>query len=539
MTKVLLFFFVLISLFLSGCQVHEKKQKSSFSAHPILRIPLSQDPASFDPRRVSYLRDLSLMQHLFEGLYRRDSLGNFVPSIADKIDISEDKLTYTFHLKDSFWSDSTPLTAHDFIDSWKQILSPDFPSIYSSLFYIIKNAQAVHQGSLPISELGIQAISDQSLVIHLNSPVPYLLELLAFPVAFPIHKNQRINGIISCKNLICNGAFVLKKWKPETSLLLEKNPYYYNNKAVSLHQIQMPIIKNSVTAHLLFQKGQLDWIGAPWNESISPEAINKLIIQGELHQSPIPGTTWISCNTKSPSLSSVKIRKALSMAVNRNELIDQIMKGGQQITFRILPPSLATGPISNPATTNPCLAVTLFSEALVENHLQAENFSNISLSYIGSSASSSKIAELIYAHWKTHLGIHIKLDPCEYRYFLSKREKGNYDMLLGNWCADFQDGLPFLEIFKSQNLPGNLESTHYSRWKNPLFNSLLDQATLTTTSTTRSQLLIKAEECLLNDMPVIPLYNAAVEYASNKAVENIVVSSNGLVDFTGVTIKSN
>ncbi|WP_194844383.1 peptide ABC transporter substrate-binding protein [Candidatus Clavichlamydia salmonicola] len=538
-TKASLLFaiFALLGSILSGCG--KEKKTITPSSQKILTIPSLEDPISFDPRRITYIRDFSVLRHLFTGLWRVEDGKNIVPSMVKTVEISKDRQTYIISLKENFWSDNTPVTSYDFKESWAQVLSPNFSSVYSSIFYPIKNAKKIKEEGMDASQLGVETPSHDQLVIHLEYPVSYFEELMAFPTTFPVHHKQRAAGMLPLKQIISNGPFSLQQWEPQEGISLNKHPLYWDHENVSINQIKIKIIKNSSTAALMFQRGQLDWIGPPWYEAVLPEAMDQLRKNGKLNHAPLLGTSWLAVNLDHKYLKYPDIRHALSMAIDRKEIIKQALRSSQLPAHRILPPSLAHGDISTPSLTNKDEALKLFKKALINHGLSVEDFSSITLNYISSYITDSKISELIQKQWKEILGIHINIEPCEAKLFLEKRSSQAYDLMICKWVADFDDALPFLEIFQGQGSGKSYSAIHYTKFKNKAYDALLNQAIFASKSSLKKGFLLEAENILMKELPVLPIYYHIMEYAVSPKLQNFNLSVAGGVDLTHATYNEN
>jgi len=252
---------VLFWVFLSaGCH-----SSSSPVRERELRINLGQNPATLDPAKARDLNTLTLLRMLFEGLTRLSKEEKPELALAKEVSLSQDLKRYTFALKESFWSEGTPLTAYDFVYAWRRALSPAFPSDYAAQLYVIKNGRAVKEGKLLQEELGVKALDERTLQVDLERPAPYFLELLSFPIFFPLlqSRQESYSRFVDHEDsLVGNGPFCLKRWKQDDSLLIEKNERYWDSKSVKLKRVFFVMV-DSETELALFEKGELDWAGSP------------------------------------------------------------------------------------------------------------------------------------------------------------------------------------------------------------------------------------------------------------------------------------
>ncbi len=227
---------------------------------------MEKDPQTLDPRRVRDLATITVIHMLYEGLMRTQADGQATLALAEKVTISQDRKTYTFQLRSSAWSDGQPVTAYDFEQSWKSLLDPQFPSPNVYQLYVIRGAQEAKEGRTSIDQVGIYAIDPSTLIVELERPVPYFLDLIATHFFYPVHASLRQQMIDSTatsnSSILTNGPFQLKAWRHHNELTAVQNLHYWDKENIRLDQIHLVILDNS-TALQLFQKGELDWTGSP------------------------------------------------------------------------------------------------------------------------------------------------------------------------------------------------------------------------------------------------------------------------------------
>lgn len=468
---------------------------------------------------------------MFEGLCRLDQEGKPQPALAKSIDVTDDKLTYTFHLKEAFWSDGVKITAHDFIYAWKKVLDKSFATDYALMLYPIKNAKAARLGNCSFDEVKVKALDDLTLQVELENPTPYFLELLCFPTSFPIQnqldeKNPR--WMLSKEGFVSNGPFKIEKWNPHFELLLEKNPLYWDQENVHLKKIGFTIIADAATESYLFEKGELDWLGQPLSQPIFKEHLSKLKEQNKVFSYPVSGTFWLKFNNEKEPFNHIDMRKAFSMALERQKIITHVLQGNQTVATSILPPTISSKKTSF-IEENQEIAKKFFSERFKDKECP-----KITLSYY-SSERNSKIAQVIQEMWRETFGIEVVLDGSENQFLRQKVKAGEYMVSLGDWIADYNDPITFLEIFKSKFDDKKGNGMNDSRWFNEKFAELLDQATIEKDLEVRTCLLNEAESLLMSEMPVCPLYHYAFDYAKTKNVDNVILSHLGIADFKYAT----
>lgn len=463
------------------------------------------------------------MKQLFEGLMRIDAEGIPQPALAERVEISEDLLTYTFHLRDALWSDHSPVTSEEFASSWRKALSPSFASDYSYMLYPIKNAQEIREGKLEAEALCIEAPDNRTLVVHLHSPTPYFLELTAFPTYFPV---------CSTNPLVCNGPFCVKKWTPQTELIFEKNALYWDSPAVHLDQIAFSILADNNTESYLFEKEELDWLGQPISNSVSAEKLEQLKKSGALHSYSVAGTLWFEFNLAKEPFNCPSLRKALSLAINRNAIIQHILQGNQSPATGPLPPSMAVR--ETPYFTDGDLNKA--QEYLQEALLEIGTLPKIVLSY-SPSERNTKIVQLVQQQWKEGLGITVELLAVERQLYRAHVRQGSFQVGVGEWIADFNDPLAFLELFKYKNDPATGSGMNGTGWQNETFITLLNQSLTETNPQMRQHLMAEAEKILIDEMPIAPLYHYAFDYVKKPYVHNVILSPLGHADFKTTTLE--
>lgn len=483
---------------------------------------MKEDPSSLDPRVAQTVRDLTLMRQLYEGLMRPTLDEAIAPALASSVEISDDLCTYTFHLKEAFWSNGDHITAHDFVYSWSQVLDPKFATVYAYMLYPIKNARLVRAGlSLP-ETLGILARDDRTLVVQLEKPTPYFLELTAFPTYYPIHAREHAKGGDS---LINSGPFMLKNWQPGSQMHLARNPSYWDADHVYLDGINLTFIDDNNTESYLFDKGKLNWLGQPISNNISTELITKLKESGKLQSYMIDGTFWLKMNVLEKPFDSPLIRQAFALATNREEIITHVLQGNQSIATSVTPPSM--GMLDAPLFKDGDIAK---ARELFEQAGGSKNFPSITFSY-SSSERTMKIAQILQQQWQDAFDIHIELKAMEAQVYRAQTRAGNFQIGTGEWIADFHDPLAFLEIFC------HTDGVNDTGWSNPSYNELVDASLTITEEQKRLEILKSAEALLIKHMPIIPLYHYAFDYVCDKSVTDVLLSPLGTTDFKSAKMR--
>jgi oligopeptide transport system substrate-binding protein len=527
---------LIASSLLYGCAQENSASPSdntSSLSEKVARIATDSDPLSLDPRLIRELGSINIMNALFEGLMRMDSNQQPQFGIAKSVEISPDLLTYTFTLRESNWSDGTPLTAADFAETWKSILNPNFPAPNAYMLYAIKGAKEAKEGQIPPDAIGVKATSPTTLVVQLEQPLPYFLKLLSSHLYFPVNtamRNQSSNHFTSSpEKLVSNGPFSMRHWKQRNEVFITKNPHYWDAESVSLHGIAFQILDEN-TALQLFKGNKLDWAGSPI--SVLPQdAILSLKGTGGLKTSPAAGTHWLRFNTQKAPFNNLNMRAAFNSAIDRKALVEHITQGNQLPATGVVPPSFGMGKKQYYKDHDTLGAQKYYMTALIDLRDAAEKLPEISLCYSGNDR-NRKIAQAIQQQWNKAFGINVVLEGCESQVFYERLRTGNYQLSLGSWYADVLDPINFLELFKSKD-----NATNNTYWENEKFAQLLEMSSHESSPEERNQLLSQAEAVLMQELPVAPLFYGSFNYLTSPRLEGVELLETGVMNFHNASIK--
>lgn len=519
--------------FLSSCQNTQEKG----ATRQILRTNLMTSPPSLDPRIGTDTISENLMQMLFTGLTFIDKDGETRLSVAKSVDISEDKKTYTFHLKQTKWSDGSPLTAHDFALAWKEILDPKFPSESAHLFFLIKNARFAKSGMDSIENVGFFAKDDYTLVIELENPTPYFLDVLTHHSFYPLHAKMRGQPFEEKKSdlssYISNGPFFLKNHVFQKEILMGKNPYYWDAASVKLEGLQFSIVRDQNTALLLFEQGELDWLGSPISD-LSLDAVVNLKRKGLLQVMSIAGIKMFMFNTERFPLNNLNIRKALSLAIDRKSLVDNITQLNDWPALGIIPPIQKKErwqPLFQDCDVNSARAY--FQQGLDELNITAEEFPVLTLSY-NTSELWSRVAASVQQQWHEVLGITTRLENADWKIHLDKLAKGDFEIGRYGWDCQFNDAGNILELFKYKDHFNN-----FTRWEHPKYVKLMEESNRSSDPLVRSALLEDAEKLFLEEMPIAPLFHFNCPLLQQPYLKGVFFSPIAMVDFRWAYLEKN
>lgn len=534
------FFFLLIGLLaplLTSC--HSKSTASTYplSKEQIFRLNSHSEPSSLDPRLVRDLPTLTTGKMLFEGLTRMTHEGPQM-ALANKIDVSPDQTTYTFFLKESYWTNGEPVTAYDFEYAWKSLLDPLFPAEFAHQLFMLKNGREVKKGILPKDSLGVKAIDSSTLCVQLAHPNPYFLQLTAFPICYPICKKiaeQNPNWAnAQGEAFVCNGPFKLIHWLHGSELQTAKNLCYWDKESVCLDSIIMTLIEDEHTELNMYENGELDWAGSP-NSSLPPEALPSLKenCKEELFIKPIAGTYCFKFNTKAPPFDNLKMRQAFAAAINRRALVENILQAEQQVACSLLPPCMRPQEIPLPelpfSDGDESSAVALFEEGLREKGWTRETLPPITLLF-SKSEKHQKTAQAVQQAWNQTFGIKVALQSYEWNTFIERLSKHDYQVGGRGWVSDLLDPMTLLELYKFTN-DAEQGGNNDTQWENGLFITLLDEAIETSNFEKRNQLLAEAERVLMRDLPIAPLYHSTACYLKKPYVKGVYLSELCDLDF--------
>lgn len=505
-------FFLLITATIFFLISHQNQSQTAQT----LRLNIRGEPKTLDPRKGGDIYSCQMHSLFFEGLVKLYPDQSFKLAQAESYEMSEDRLTYTFHLGNTVWSNNTPVTAYDFEQSWKDVLNPHFPSMQSQLFSPIKNADAAKKGLISLDEVGIKAVDAKTLVVTLERPTPYFFNLISFPAFFPVNsKNDRDNPNWACDlgpNFLCNGPFILNKWECSSEIIAVTNPYYRKTEEVHPRKIIFHVVENDTATVQMFEKGLVDIIGDSLT-SIPLEALPNLEKKWKISREPTPMTTVIGFNTDKAPFHHPKIRQAFSLSLNRQQLVDNIVYQASSIATNLIAPLLKQGRNHSFFNDNDIYqAKILLEEGLLELGITKDVFDSVILYYSPNSPAADKITQTIQQQWLNGLGIFIKIECLDYRIVLDRLTNGDYSMCYTLWNAMYHDPMSVLERFKYKTHVKN-----FINWENPEYIQLLDRS-FYEQGEIRLRTLEEAEKLFLKEMPLIPLCHMDLVYIINPRV---------------------
>ncbi|MGG4444581.1 peptide ABC transporter substrate-binding protein [Brevibacillus fortis] len=501
------------------------QEVSTTLTHKVLRLNLIDQPGQLDPAMAEDEAMFSVMHTMFDGLVRLGPDGKVQPSIAQKIDVSDDMKTYTFHLREAKWSNGDPVTAHDFEYAWKRALDPKTDSTYSYLLYSIKNAAQANTGEMKLDEVGVKAIDAKTLRVELEQSTPHFTELTVAPIFYPVNKKldeKNPGWFREAATHVGNGPFKLVSTDKE-KITVVKNDLYWDKAAVKLDKLEFTVIQDENTQMYMFDHDKSDWAGAPFG-FLPIEALPALEYEEILQTRPIAGVYWYGFNTEQAPFTNAKIRKAFAYAINRQAIDDALENGVQIPATGALPPMMTLKKEGYFKDNDQETAKKLLAEGMKE--LGITKLPPITLSF-NISENHRLAAETIQKQWKQTLGVDVTLNEREWKVYLEERNNGDYQIVRMGWISDFNyDPVGFLELFKDRDGFNN-----NTGWENNKYQELLNQSATEKDPEKRKQLLAQAEAILMEDMPVAPIYYIADQWVQNEKLKNVVIDSIGVVDY--------
>lgn len=489
-----------------------------------LRTSLSFDVSSLDPRKGVDMTTQGIIRAIYAGLVYIDDDLNPTLDLAASYRVSDDFKTYIFFLRDCYWSDGSPVTARDFEESWKLALTPAYTSNCTNLFYLIKNAKQAFFGTVSIDDVGVRALDDKTLVVELEDPTPDFLKIVINSVFFPVHESIRY-GTPDPTHLISSGPFCLKKYVFQDRIVLEKNHHYWQAEKIRLDEIDFAIIKDPETAVLMFEKGELDWLGEPLSR-LSLDALPTLKTSGLLNWTEVAGTQWLFINTKKFPFSNINIRKALALAIDRTKIMRDILHlDNPSLPLGIIPKILKKEKWHPWFKDNDiALAKEYFNKGLEELNMTKADFPSITISTV-SGPGYAKVVQAIQQMWKEAFGISVKSENMDGPVFVRKLYNLDYEIARTGWALQYDDAVNLLDTFKSKDMQPN-----FTAWENRDYIKETDAA-FQSSEEEKWKHIEAAERLFFDEMPAIPFADATVAHLQKPYVKHVKVNHLFHIDF--------
>ncbi len=491
---------------LTGCGPRESNVESG-NRTQTLHIGNLSEPSDLDPHIINSLQDFNIVMALFEGLTAYDPRDvSPMPGVATHWESSDDAMTWTFYLRpEAKWSNGDPLTAQDFAYAYQRMLSPNLASEYAYMLFTLDGAEEFTAGETDdFSTVGVEVVDDHTLRLRLAYPVPYFPALLAHSSWFPVHQatieahgemDQRGTRWTRPGNLVGNGAFQLTEWVPNQYITVEKSPHYWDADTVRLNAVRFYPIESVSREEAAFRSGQLHiTTGLP---------IDKIPVYQEdpelsqfLKQNTLLATYFYRFNTRKPPLDDVRVRRALSLAIDREQLVAKVTRGGQLPARNLTPPWIPGYEPGDMLEGNADDARRLLAEAGFPG---GEGFPEMEILF-NTSEGHRRIAEAIQQMWAQELGINIGLYNQEARVQSDSMREGNYTIARMAWIGDYVETSSFLKLMITDG--GN----NQTGWSNPEYDRLFEAARFAVDEAERFELYRQAEQILIDESPIAPIY---------------------------------
>lgn len=491
-------------LLLASCQ-GEVQRPPCPAGQKCLEFGNNTEPATVDPQKSELVDEYAVIGDLFMGLTTDSPTAEPLPGMATSWETSPDGLVWTFHLREAAWSDGTPVTADDFVYAYRRILAPETAATYAYLVFLLKNGEAVNAGKAAPETLGARALGPRTLQLTLAHPAPYLPEMLKHQSFYPVPRHVIAkwgDAWTRPEHIVSNGPFKLAAWRLGDRLTVVKNPRFWDAANVCLDRVNFYPTPDTVSAERRVDRGELD-LNTRFQSNRIERLRQKIPAYVRTHVSL--ATSYASLNTRDRTeFRDKRVRRALSMAVDREFMTQKLMRAGQTPAYAFVPPGVANykpGAMLDWART-PAPYERRQQEArrlLAEAGFGPNNPLTFSIK-TSSSPDSMQLAEALQSDWNA-LGAKVSIIQNEGQVMFAAFRARDFDVGLMTWYADYNDAVTFLDLLRSTTGAQN-----YGDYKNPAYDGLLDAANLEPDGAKRADLLSRAEQTLLSDEALIPIY---------------------------------
>lgn len=502
---------------LAACAKRETPAEQGRRTQTLL-VGNAAEPADLDPQLASVLSDQIITLALFEGLTWLDEESTRpVPGAAETWESSADGLTWTFHLRAGLqWSNGEPLVAEDFVQSWRRALNPTVAAENAWYLFALKNAEAYNGGKLKDAMLiGAAAPDPRTLVLTLERPTPYLPALVSLPAWFPLNPRvlarhggleKRSTAWTRPGQLVGNGAFMLKEWTPNARIVAERNPRYWDAARTRLQQIVFFPIENPAVEENNFRAGQLH---ATFTLPVAKIAAWRAQDAARLRVDPSLQINYLRFNVTKPPFQDARVRRAFSLAVDRDTLARTVLQGSRTPAPSMTPPGTGGYTARAKVGTDYAEARQLLAAA---GYPGGRGFPAVELQTLNNEI-QPRLAEALQAAWQRELGLRVTIAPTEQKIWIQNQQTLNYTLTTSAWTGDFPDPVTFLGLFTGDS------SYNWTGWKHPAYDKLLADAAVALDPARRAEIFQEAEALLLQEAPVAPIHYGAQTYLLDPAVK--------------------
>ena len=471
----------------------------------VLHRGIGSEVSDLDPQTAMNIAEVDIVSALFEGLVAEAPVDlRPVPGLASRWSIASDRLTYTFYLRpEAKWSNGDPLTSADFLAAWQRILTPALGAENAGMLYVLQGAEAFHKGaSKSFAQVGVSAPDAHTLRVTLEHPTPYFLSLLTHPAWHPVPLKviaekgdayARGNPWTRPATHVGNGPFRLKSWQPNRLIVVEKSPTYWDAARVRLNAIHFHPIESIESEERTFRAGQLHITYAlPFGKVDAYRRNSPQLLRID----PYLNSYFFRFNTRQAPLNNERVRRALSLALDRTAIVEKVLRGGQLPATSLTPPGMPDYTPPDVVRSDVAAARALLTEAGFPG---GKGLPTLEILF-NTSGNHRLIAEAIQEMWRRELGIEVKMVNQEFKVVLAERRAGRFQILLSDWVGDYLDATTFLDLWRSDS--GN----NHTGWANSEYDALLFTAARNPDPVARAQQLQRAETIMLNAAPVAPIY---------------------------------
>jgi len=489
----------------------------ALASEQVFTYRVLDDFPSIDPQLIQDVSGSAVARDLFEGLMNEDAEGNVIPGVASGFEVSDDGLVYTFTLRDTAkWSNGDPVTAGDFVYGIRRAANPETASEYAWFLEVagILNASAVTAGEMPLEELGVRAIDDMTLEITIDAPRPYFPQTSTFPTLFPAHQatiEAFGDNWTDPENIVSNGAYTLSEYTPQERLVRARNPMYWNNDATIIEEVTALIINDENAALTRYLAGELNMTDIPAGQY--PRLKEEYPEQAISFPNSCSYYYMFNMSDSGPeALADARVRQALSMAVDRDIIVENVLAGGQRAAYTFTHWAIPGWEVPDipMASMTQAERNAMAVELLAEAGYGADNPLSFEIVY-NTSDSHAAIAVAVSQMWKQTLGVEATLANQEWATFLDTRGEQNYEVARGGWCADYAEPSTYLDLFTSTS------SYNDGKYSNAEVDALMQEAKLASDPLPLYQ---RVEEIAAADAAIIPVYHYASVRMMSENLEN-------------------
>ncbi|PPA69827.1 peptide ABC transporter substrate-binding protein [Jeotgalibacillus proteolyticus] len=529
-------FSIMLVLVLAACTANEEagedpensddENQEESSGEKVLRMNNGTEPTSLDPSIGFDAASWNVLNNLMEGLTRLGEDHQPQEAVAESWEVSEDGLTYTFHIReDANWSNGDPVTAEDFVYGWTYMLDPSTASSAAFLAYFIEGAEDFNSGSGDAEALGLEAIDEKTFEVTLNAPTGAFLNIISNPSFFPVNVSaaeENPQWYAEADSFVSNGPFMLESWEHSSELVMVKNQEYWDADTVKLDKVHWAMVDDVNTEYQMFESGDLDI------SEIPADVADQLIDGDNVVMEDQAGLAFYRFNVTEEPFQNEKIRKAIAMSVNQQEIVDYVTKMGEEPAYGFVAPGFTDADGNDFRETNGDLLEYNPDEAkaLLEEGMEEEGYDElpqVTLSYSNTEANRVR-AESIQQMINETLDINLELRSSESSVFLDEQRALQHQFTTSSFLHDYADPINALESFITDS------SMNRTGWSNAEYDQLIADAKTEADEQARFELLYEAEKLLMDEMPIFPLYFYNQVYLYADDVNNIVRHPVGYVE---------